>query len=243
MKKTVLILFVLLTLGMSVKAQNETPENIKTAEKNKINKALESESKDRLFLVLNHDNLFHKETNGFATQWYSRGIGIYFMYDFQIKKSKFSVAPGIGYNHAAYFHNAEIFEDSSGISFPIIHDLKEDENFKRAKMSLHYLEVPLELRYRHKFENGLSLKFAVGLKGSLKLNAVSKEVKIGPKGYAKHYSIANYKDFNTWRVGPTFRAGYGPVNLLLYYDLLPLFKKGLGPKMNPFSIGIAITTM
>ena len=242
MKKTILLLIVLLSIGINISAQNTIVQDT-VKEETKLEKTLESESKDRLFLVLNHDNLFHKETNGFATQWYSRGVGFYFMYDVQIKESEFSIAPGIGYNHVAYYHNASLVEDSSGISFPTIFDLKKDETFKRSKMSLHYLEVPVELRYRHKFDNGMSLKIAAGLKGSLKISASSKEVKIGPNGYAKHYNTTNYKDFNTWRLGPTFRAGYGPVNLLLYYDLLPLMKKGRGPIMNPFSIGIAITTL
>ncbi len=240
MKKSLLLVIALLSIGVVSFAQ-ETPVNQKD---NKVKKMLESESKDRLFLVFNHDNVFHKETNGFATQWYSRGVGLYFMWDFQIKKSEFSVAPGIGYNHAAYFHNAEMKEDSLGVlSFPIIHDLKNDEDFKRSKLSLHYIELPIELRYRHKFKNGLSLKIAVGIKGSAKVNAVSKEVRTGPAGYEQQYNIANIKGLSTWRVGPTFRAGYGPVNLMLYYDLLPLFEKGKGPVMTPFSIGIAFTTL
>jgi len=239
MKIKSLFILVLLSISLFSSAQ-ETTEPKKT---DKFKTTLESESKDRLFLVFNHDNVFHKETNGFATQWYSRGVGLYFMWDFQIKKSEFSIAPGIGYNHAAYFHNAEMKEDSNGLSFPIIHDLKEDQNFKRSKLSLHYIDVPIEIRYRHKFKTGLSLKLAVGLKGSVKVNAVSKEVKIGPNGYEKHYNVANFKDLNQWRLGPTLRVGYGPVNLLMYYNLMPLFEKGRGPEMTPFSIGIAFTTL
>lgn len=239
MKKVLFILSILFGLSFASFAQEEAP----IKKEKKVKKFLESEGKDRLFLVLNHDNLFHQETNGFATQWYSRGMGLYFMWDFQIKKSKFSVAPGIGYNHAAYFHNGIILEDSTGISFPEIVNLSEDENFSRAKMSLHYIEVPIELRFRHKFKNALSLKIAVGIKGSVKVGAGTKEVKTGPNGYNKHYDVTNYKDFNTWRVGPTFRLGYGFANLIMYYDLLPLFKEGRGPKMTPFSIGFAFTTL
>lgn len=242
MKKTFLILVILLSIGFSSFAQSAQDSVTNTV---KAPKKYESESKDRIFFVLNHDNLFHKqkEVNGFETQWYSRGYGIYFMYDFQINKSKFSLAPGIGYNHASYYHNAELVEDSLGVSFPVIHDLKTDKVFKRARMALHYLDFPVELRYRHKFNNGRSLKLALGLKGSLKLASAIEEVKIGVRGYAKHHKTKNFKDFNTWRLGSTFRAGYGPVNLLLYYNFLPLFKKNQGPKMTPFSIGIAITSM
>lgn len=239
MKKIVFILSILFGLSSASFAQ----EVDLITKESKVKKVLESESKDRLFLVFNHDNLFHQETNGFATQWYSRGMGVYFMWDFQIKQSKFSVAPGVGYNHVAYYHNSEIQEDSAGISFPTVHDLSEDEDFKRAKMSLHYIEVPIELRFRHKFKNALSLKIAVGIKGSVKVAASTKEVITGPNDYFKQYTVSNYKDFNTWRVGPTLRMGYGPVNLIMYYDLLPLFKEGRGPKMTPFSIGIAFTTL
>lgn len=238
MKNSILSVFMILLFGFSAFAQETISE---PAKKEKFN--LESESKDRLFLVLNHDNVFHKETNGFKTQWYSRGIGAYFMWDFRLKKSEFSVAPGIGYNFAAYYHNAEMREDSTGISFPIIHDLKEEDAFKRSRLAVHYIEVPLELRYRHMFKTNMSLKVAVGIKGSFKVSSTAKEVKEGPNGYFKHYNTANFKDVNNFRVGPTFRIGYGPVSLLAYYNLMPLFKKDRGPEMTPFSIGIAFTTL
>lgn len=240
MKNSLVMLLALVFMGLSVKAQDTTA--IKKAEK--IRKTFESESKDRLFLVLNHDNLFHQETNGFKTQWYSRGIGAYFMWDFQIKKSRFSVAPGVGYNFAAYYHNARMLEDSSGISFPTIYDMKDKKDeFKRSRLAVHYVEVPIELRFRHQFKTNMSLKLAIGIKGSFKVSSSSKIVEEGPKDYFKHYNTTNFKDVNNFRVGPTLRVGYGPVNFLAYYNLMPLFKKGKGPIMTPFSIGIAFTTL
>ena len=239
MKKILILVLALVFVGLNLSAQDST--SLQKTEK--IKKTFESEGKDRLFLVLNHDNLFHQETNGFKTQWYSRGIGAYFMWDFQIKKSKFSVAPGVGYNFAAYYHNARMQEDTSGISFPTIYDLKEDETFKRARLAVHYIEVPIELRFRHKFKTNMSFKLAVGIKGSFKVSSTSKTVEEGPNDYFKHYNTTNFKDINNFRVGPTLRVGYGPVNFLAYYNLMPLFKKGKGPVMTPFSIGIAFTTL
>jgi len=244
MKKSLLLLIALVFVGVSnIYAQKKVEPKKKEVKQNAFNRLKESGGKDRLFLVLNHDNLFHKETNGFQTKWYSRGIGAYFMWDFQIKKSEFSVAPGIGYNFAAYYHNADIQLDSNGISFPVIHDLKNEDDYKRLRLAVHYLEVPVELRYRHKFKNNLSFKLALGIKASVKVNATSKVVKTGPEGYFQHFNTANYKEVNNFRVGPTFRIGYGAFNLLAYYNLMPLFKKGKGPKMTPFSIGIAFTTL
>lgn len=240
MKKVLVLVFAFVFVGLNVSAQDST--SVQTAKK--IKKSFESDSKDRLFLVLNHDNLFHQETNDFKTQWYSRGIGAYFMWDFQIKKSRFSVAPGIGYNFAAYYHNARMQEDSTGVSFPITYDFKnKPEDFKRSRLAVHYFEVPVELRFRHKFKTNMSLKIAVGIKGSFKVSASSKIVEEGPNNYFKHYNTTNLKDINNFRVGPTFRVGYGPVNFLAYYNLMPLFKKGRGPEMTPFSIGIAFTTL
>lgn len=240
MKKIFVLVLAMAFISLNVNAQETTS----TENSEKIKKTFESESKDRLFLVFNHDNLFHKETNGFKTQWYSRGIGAYFMWDFQIKKSKFSVAPGVGYNFAAYYHNARMLEDSSGISFPTIYDLSDkDDEFKRSRLAVHYIDVPIELRFRHMMKSNMSLKLAIGIKGSFKVSSTSKIVEEGPNDYFKHYNTANFKDVNNFRVGPTFRVGYGPFNLLAYYNLMPLFKKGTGPVMTPFSIGIAFTTL
>jgi hypothetical protein len=47
--------------------------------------------------------------------------------------------------------------------------------------------------------------------------------------------------FNTNRISATARLGYGHFTLFGSYSLTPLFKEGLGPKMNTLSLGLTLS--
>ncbi|MGB1247665.1 MAG: outer membrane beta-barrel protein [Chitinophagales bacterium] len=200
-------------------------------------------SKDKFMVSLSFDNLFHKETNGFTTRWHSRGIGLHFMYDIPINNSKVSIAPGIGFSHSSYYHNSFIGEDSTGTFFTPIADFKDNDDFKRHKLTTNFIEIPLELRIRSNPDNkGNIWKVAFGFKAGLKLVATSKETR-KIDGYFRKIKTKNYHDINLLRAGPTFRIGYGSFNLHAFYSVTNLFKKNKGPEMTPFSVGITFTAL
>ena len=206
----------------------------------------QAKKRDRLIFTIGFDNLFHKMTNGFATKWHSRGIGFYYMHDIPIKNSKkVSFAPGLGIQYSNYYHNSSIYEDSLGTNFTPIDNFKDDDNYKRHKLSTTHLEVPLELRFFSEKvqKNGNQLKAAVGFKTGVKLSAFAKEVRRSPDGYFKRYKEKGFHDVNIVRAGPTFRIGYGAFNVFAFYSVTHLFKKDRGPEMTPFSIGISFNTL
>lgn len=199
------------------------------------------EPRDRFMFNLTFDNVFHKETNGFQTRWHSRGIGIYYMYDIPIMNSRVSFAPGIGFSHASYYHNSFMVEDSTGTDFNPIPNYRDQDNFKKHKLALNYLDIPIELRFFSKpSKKGNMFKAAIGFRASVKLTAVNKETN-KTNGYFKKYKTKGFKDVGLFRGGPTLRLGYGGFNIFAFYSVTELFKKNAGPAMTPFSIGISIT--
>ena len=93
--------------------------------------------KDRLAIDLNFCNWIHDGANGFQTKWFGRGISVYYYYDFQIKKSRVSIAPGIGFSSSNIYHNSMLI-DTNGIQFTPLNantNPKADE-VKNNKISL-----------------------------------------------------------------------------------------------------------
>lgn len=242
--RTVKLLAFLITFGFGSVAFAQTP----TAEMatNTV-RELANKKQDRLVVNFNFDNWFHKETSGFATKWYSRGIDVYFMYDMPIKKSKVSFAPGIGFSSTNIYHNANLEEDSTGSRF-VTWDSKGYDfanDFKKAKLTVNYIDIPLELRVRSKpLAGDMRFKFAIGAKVGIKINAFQKIKTNHPDfsetGTMKKFVERGYDDISLLRFGPTMRLGYGPFNVHVYYNAINLFKTGRGNKIHPFTIGLSI---
>jgi len=239
MKKISILLAVILGFISFANAQNEVEvQNDSIAD-------VKSEPRDRFMINISFDNAFHKETNGFKTQWHSRGIALYYMYDIPIKNSRVSIAPGLGFRHSSLYHNSFMTEldDSEGTIFTPIEDFNDDDDYKKHKLATNYFEIPIELRFFSKpGKNGKVVKAALGFRGSVKLTAVNKETN-KENGYYKKYKTKGYKDVNVFQGGPTFRVGYGGFNIFAYYGVVGIFKKDQGPDLTPFSIGISITSL
>lgn len=231
-----LVLMILGFVSMNY-AQEEVAEEEETLEFVKQ----KQDPRDRFMINVTFDNVFHKESNGFKTNVASRGVGLYYMYDIPIKESRISIAPGIGFSHASYYHNSFMTEDSSGTSFTPIPDYKNSDDFKKHKLAVNYLEIPVELRFFSKpSKKGNLFKAAIGFRAAVRLTAVNKETN-KDNDYFKKYKTKGYKDVSIFRGGPTLRVGYGAFNIIAFYSVTELFKKNQGPKMTPFSIGISIT--
>lgn len=207
----------------------------------KFRTSFETEKKNRVLISLTHDNLFHKETNGFKTKWFSRGVSFAMMGDLDIKNSQFSLALGVGYSFSTFYHNAKLEEQSTGVVIAKVLNSKEAEIIKRSKLGIHYIDIPFELRYQSiPNKKNKSFQFAVGAKWSIKAGASTKEVRKDADGKFQHFKVSNYRDVQAFRFGPTFRIGYGSLGLNAFYNAIPLFKKDRGPKMNAFSIGLTL---
>lgn len=242
MKKLIGLCFVLVTF--SVFAQDTTATDLKEHTKKELRKKREEQlqrmklPKDRIAIDFLGTNWFHQVGNGFNTKWYSRGINVYFYYDLRIKKSRVSFAPGIGYGAVNIYHRSEMVSDSTGISFQPMDATKLDK-IKVNKVTLQYIDIPLELRIRSNPDKSDNFwKVAIGFKAGIRVDSHTKQT-IKETSGTKVYVERRFSDFNLFRAGPTLRIGYSVFNLTAYYGVVDVFKQGRGPKAHEFSVGIS----
>lgn len=234
---------IILTLGipsmMFAQDQKETK-----SEKHEVMKP----SRDFFMLQITYDN-WASTPNNVKIGGIGRGFGAYLAYDFPFSKSNFSFAAGIGVTtNNIYFDNqipimnaatdSIIFQNvDTGMVSP-----DQRENFyKKSKLNTTYLEVPFELRFfGNKLNRNKGFKASIGMKVGLLVGASSKvnHSLVGPVIIEK---VNTQRFVESWRFTPNVRVGWGNFSLYGSYNLSPLFKKGMGPEVFPYSIGICIT--
>jgi Outer membrane protein beta-barrel domain len=177
----------------------------------------------------------------------SRGLNLYVMMDKPFKSNpRLSAAFGVGVSTSSiFFKNTGINVKASGTKLPFS-NLDTLNHFKKYKLAMAYLEIPVELRFSSKPDNNnKSLKFALGAKVGTLLNVHTKG-KTLLDGNGKTISAYTEKEsskrfFNTTRLSLTGRVGYGIYSLFASYQVNNLFKDGAGPDIRPLQVGITIS--
>ncbi|MBI9039376.1 MAG: outer membrane beta-barrel protein [Bacteroidales bacterium] len=162
----------------------------------------------------------------------NKGFDIFGMYNYQFGKSNFSFAIGAGLGTHNFFSDSKI-EDVSSDSL-IFNIIADSLSYKKSKISVTYLDVPLEFRLKTKGKFKMSLGFKAGylINSNAKYKGNITKIK---KVKEKRKDI---KNLETFRYGATFRIGLGGFSLYGYYSLSKLFKKGQSNEMYPVSIGV-----
>lgn len=162
----------------------------------------------------------------------------YLTYNFAVGKSKnltFGIGLGVG-NHNMYSNNGHI-EDTKADTILYV-PVDPALTMKRSKLSVSYLEVPLELRFKGKSGFKLSVGFKLGYLIDSKEKYVGNTTAKGPIQVIKRKRISQ---LNTFSYSPTFRVGYKSFNLFFSYGLGPVFRVDHGPQLHPMSLGITLT--
>ncbi len=197
----------------------------------------EVERKDQLMIDFNYENFVNGPSN-VDFKWYNRGINVQYLYDIHIVKNRFTIGIGAGFSSQNYYGNGYLTQDTlSNGKVGTVWETR-DEDYDRNKVSVNYLEVPLELRYRSKInERGYQWRFTVGAKYGYLIDVHDKLI----LSNGDKFKTYNFPDVEDYRYGVLTRIGYGKVNLTAYYSVSPFFKDGKGQEMNQLSIGIGIT--
>src|ERR1700712_669179 len=242
--KKLLSMALLVFFGHAVFAQSDSTK------KQKITYAslnLKNRANDHFMIELSYDNWIGK-TDSMNTSGLSRGFAMYFMYDFPVKTDPhFSIGAGIGIDASnIFFDKTEVLVAAQGnqtLAFP---STANNDHFKKYKLVLTNLEVPLELRYAFNPANtNKSWKIALGFKAGFLLSAYTKgkdlENQAGQleNAYIEKKSSTNF--FNGGRIVGTAPVSYGFIGVFCPLQLNPLIKKKSGPTTNPYSIGIVLS--
>ena len=241
MQKTLLFLLSLVLFNATQAQENRIPKKIKTVMD-------ANRPADHFMVQLSSDHLtampdsISKNQSGF-----SRGLNIYIMKDKVFKNSpKFSFGIGLGIGSSnIFFKNLNVDIKSNSAKLPFT-NVAAANHFKKYKLSLSYLELPLEFRYSSNPANAnKSWKFAIGGKVGTLINAHTKGKTLLNNN---NQSINNYiqkenskRFFNTTRFSGTARFGYGVFSLFGAYQLNSVLKDGAGAPMKAYQVGITLS--
>jgi hypothetical protein len=173
----------------------------------------------------------------------NQGFNIFGTYNMPFGKSNFGFSIGLGVTtHNIY---GDFLVNYKNDSTKLV-KIPDSVDYKRSKIMLAYLEVPLEFRF--KSNNDISV--GLGFKAGLLVGSSSKYV--GPGGITTPYGdvlkstdkmrvkFHSVKNLESLIYGPTVRFGYKWINVNACYLLSSLFKKGSGPEVIPLSIGFTL---
>lgn len=197
------------------------------------------EKMDHVVIDVNHDR-FQALPVGISQSYFSVGVDAYMFHDHPVnKKGTVAWALGLGYSGMNVHHNGQFIYEVQG-SNTTTHLLPYPDGLKiyKNKISLNYVEVPFELRFRTmnksiEERNVANFRFYVGFKGGVLVNSHTKyrddETKV------KVFDIENLL---LYRYGPTLRIGFKKLSFHAFYSLTSIFETGKGPELYPFSIGL-----
>lgn len=194
-------------------------------------------------------DLFNDFQLGTNDSWdargFNQGVDWYITYNFPLgESSKHTVSVGAGMSHHNYFSYSHILNPYTNdtIHYEQVRDL---DNFKRFKVNVNYVDIPLELRFRIKDQ----IKIGVGFK--LGIMVMGKTKYVGPdytddvltdgSDNIIHEKQCYIKNLERYTYSATLRVGWKWVSAFAAYQLNPVFEVGHdAPVIHPLSVGIAI---
>src|SRR5450755_1029070 len=226
---------------------SDTTTTIKVTKVTYSSLNLANRPNDHFMIEFSYDNWVGK-TDSMNTSGFSRGFAMYFMYDFPFKSDPhWSVGAGIGIDASnIFFHDTNVGVAIPGNVTLAFTSTANSDHFKKYKLVLTNLDVPIELRYAFHPENtNKSWKIALGIKVGVLLSAYTKgkdlenQANVIINQYIEKQSSTNY--FNGPRLVSTARVSWGFIGVFGTYQLTPLIRNGSGPTVNPYSIGIVLS--
>lgn len=195
--------------------------------------------------------------------WGSRTINLYYQYEFQILKSRFSFVPGIGLSLERFkfkdghilnylredndvFGNITSF-DSVKLYNPTEHGIT---GLKKSQLVMNFVELPLELRYTlNPDDPARSFKISIGGRVGYLYDSFNK-IKYSQGGEVKTIKDKQYFNLNRFRYGVFTKIGFGSFSFFGYYNLSPMFQNHQGltvdetnyNDMNTFTAGISLSS-
>ncbi len=165
-----------------------------------------------------------------------------FAHDFPLYKRYVMFTTGIGLtlNNYRFSSDKTLLSDTNRTVAGYDYDKNNERiNYKKNKLAVNYITIPLLLQFNSRLEFKKSIHVATGILFSYKYNSHLKLVytEDGDKEKTKRHDEFNIEPF---RYDATFRIGYQSYTLYASYALNTLFKENRGPSLHPFQIGINI---
>jgi hypothetical protein len=187
-------------------------------------------------------DIMQKVPTGIKTHAINQGVDVFALYNLPFGKSNLGFSIGLGIDVHNIYGNFLV--NKSGDSTLLV-KIPDTVLFKRGKMTIAYLNVPLQFYLKTKGKLNVALGFRVGMvigshskyvgDGGIKTDAFSSTSTTRVR--LKSVGIPNLQQFT---YGPTFRIGYRWISADCYYMLSTLISKNHGPEMYPISVGLVL---
>jgi len=195
--------------------------------------------KDRLIIVAFSD-IWSGLPADMKQQAINRGISIDNVQEFPIGTSNFSVAAGLGFSsHNLYSNHVYFDKNQTGDhEFLPVGDIYSNE-YSNNKISLNYINIPLELRYRTR-NTPKTFRVHAGLKAGLLVSGHTKYVgEISPGKRKTKIKEKMLENTEPYLIGLYGRIGYGRVNLHGYMSLTDIFTNNNAQEAAFMSLGLS----
>ncbi|WP_372774481.1 outer membrane beta-barrel protein [Mangrovibacterium sp.] len=156
-------------------------------------------------------------------------------YNISLKDHRVGIVSGLGlqWNNYKFDNSVSIDKGDQGIILPF--DIEEN-NFKKSKLMVSYLTLPLMLEFQIPVNDGTnSLFISGGMVGALNLGSHTK-IK---NDRSKDKDRGSF-NINPFKYSAIARIGLKDISFYATYSFSSLFKDNKGPEMYPFSIGISL---
>lgn len=185
-------------------------------------------------------NLIHGKADRYSQNSFSTGLTVGFLRDIPLNEARNrAVAIGLGYSYTNIKHNLKVSEITERDITSRTYEVVGDSDFSKNKLVLHYLELPIEFRWRnstmysHKF-----WRIYTGFKVSYLLNDRSQFE--SDEGTIR---IQHNPDVNKWVSTAYVSAGWNTWNFYAAYSFTPIYKnaytiQGEELKLSSFNIGL-----
>ena len=150
-----------------------------------------------------------------------------------VKRLKLGI--GLGLSNINIHNNVFHWEFDSAGQVPS-NVLLNKSDYRRNKISLTYLEIPIELSIRLGGEDKTTFRIAAGFNGGVLIDAHTKLVQMNTT-----VKVKDTRNFNSWRYGPTLRLTVGKIGLYGRYDLSSSFDAKNVPDYPVYTIGVVFS--
>jgi len=187
-------------------------------------------------------DFWQKVPSGIKIRTINQGINLFGLYNVPFGKSPVGFSIGLGIDAHNVYGN--FIQDKSGDTTKLV-KIPDTVGFKRSKMTLVYLEIPVEFNLKTKSK----IRIGLGFKAGFLVGSSTKYVGDGRISTSSYkFSTTSKIRFKTWGIpnleqftyGPTASFGYRWIHVNCYYMLSNVFTKNHGPDMTPISVGLVL---
>jgi hypothetical protein len=179
-------------------------------------------------------DIYMNVPSGIKTRTINQGFQGYITYRVPFGKSNFGFAVGLGIAVHNMYGNFQVKSYSDSIVLK-----KIDTSYKRSKLTMPYLELPVEFNFATKYKFSMGLGFKVGYMLPAHTKYVGDDY-IYKTTDQLRVKFRNIQNLDRFEYGPTLRIGYKWFHLFGYYQLSSIFERGKGPDVYPITLGFLL---